>query len=185
MPKRKKLTPLGSFLAERSVNKSDVARKVGISNTRLNRLCYDDKSYLRAYELQLIALAINVNPSEMQKELFGHLRIDHKQTPHEQVIAKLNYQLNFGEKIPRYNISLRELERISSMLLYCIKERSELEILTHLNLKRRSPQFTIALKSCVDKGWLIPRVEIINESRSKFYKSSEEAKNIIEPINED
>jgi hypothetical protein len=32
-------------------------------------------SYLRAEELVLIALAIDVDPADMQKELYGHLKL--------------------------------------------------------------------------------------------------------------
>jgi DNA-binding Xre family transcriptional regulator len=69
------MTKLGTYLAAKSVNKSEISRKTGISKARINSLSMNDNSHLRAEELVLIALAIDVDPSEMQKELFGHLKL--------------------------------------------------------------------------------------------------------------
>ena len=69
------MTKLGSYLAAKSVNKSEISRKTGISKARINSLSMNTKSHLRAEELVLIALAIDVNPSEMQSELFGQLKL--------------------------------------------------------------------------------------------------------------
>ncbi|SDH49650.1 helix-turn-helix domain-containing protein [Mucilaginibacter gossypii] len=59
------LTRLGLFLAKKSVNKADVARKTGISTYRLSQLSINLKSQLRVDELYLIALALEIDPSEV------------------------------------------------------------------------------------------------------------------------
>nr|WP_298789728.1 helix-turn-helix transcriptional regulator [uncultured Allomuricauda sp.] len=61
------MTELGLFLAKKSVNRSDVARKTGISKTRLSELSNNKRTKLRAEELYLIALAIDVDPCEILK----------------------------------------------------------------------------------------------------------------------
>ncbi|WP_431160132.1 helix-turn-helix domain-containing protein [Flagellimonas beolgyonensis] len=70
------MTELGLFLAKKSVNRSDVARKTGISKTRLSELSNNKRTKLRADELYLIALAIDVNPCEVLKEVCKHLKIE-------------------------------------------------------------------------------------------------------------
>jgi DNA-binding Xre family transcriptional regulator len=69
------MTKLGTYLAAKSVNKSEISRKTGLSKARINSLSMNNRSFLRAEELVLIALAIDVDPSEMQKELYGHLKL--------------------------------------------------------------------------------------------------------------
>lgn len=69
------MTKLGTYLAAKSVNKSEISRKTGLTKARINSLSMNNRSYLRAEELVLIALAIDVDPSEMQKELYGHLKL--------------------------------------------------------------------------------------------------------------
>jgi len=59
------MTKLGIYLAKKSVNKSEVARKTGLSSPRLSELCTNPKAKLRADELYLIALAIGADASEM------------------------------------------------------------------------------------------------------------------------
>jgi hypothetical protein len=69
------MTKLGLYLAAKSVNKSEVSRKTGLTKARINSLSMNASSYLRAEELVLIALAIGIDPAEMQKELYGHLKL--------------------------------------------------------------------------------------------------------------
>ncbi|WP_318308482.1 helix-turn-helix domain-containing protein [Flagellimonas crocea] len=69
------MTELGLFLAKKSVNRSDVARKTGISKTRLSELSNNKKTKLRADELYLIALAIDVNPCEVLNEVCKGLKV--------------------------------------------------------------------------------------------------------------
>ena len=68
-----KMTELGLFLAKKSVNRSDVARKTGISKTRLSELANNSRTKLRADELYLIALAIDADPCEVFKEISKNL----------------------------------------------------------------------------------------------------------------
>ena len=69
------MTKLGLYLAAKSVNKSEISRKTGITKARINSLSMSVKSHLRAEELVLIAMAIGINPADMQKELYGHLKL--------------------------------------------------------------------------------------------------------------
>jgi len=68
------MTKLGEYLIKRSVNKSEVARKSGLSKARLSELTLNDTAKLRADELYLIALAIGVDPCEILEFTCGHLR---------------------------------------------------------------------------------------------------------------
>ena len=69
------MTELGLFLARKSVNRSDVSRKTGISKTRLSELSNNKKTKLRVDELYLIALAIDVDPCEVLKEISKGLKL--------------------------------------------------------------------------------------------------------------
>lgn len=69
------MTELGLFLAKKSVNRSDVSRKTGISKTRLSELANNSKTQLRVDELYLIALAIDVDPCEILKEVCKDLML--------------------------------------------------------------------------------------------------------------
>lgn len=69
------MTELGLFLAKKSVNRSDVARKTGISKTRLSELANNTRTKLRADELYLIALAIDVDPCEVLNEVCKDLKL--------------------------------------------------------------------------------------------------------------
>lgn len=59
------MTKLGEYLAKKSVNKSEISRKTGISRARISELTLNDNTKLRADELYLIALAIDVSPSQL------------------------------------------------------------------------------------------------------------------------
>jgi len=69
------MTALGEFLAKRSVNKSMVARRTGLSKARMNELTLNSSSKLRAEELYLIAKAIDADPCEVLNKLYGHLEL--------------------------------------------------------------------------------------------------------------
>jgi len=69
------MTDLGLYLSRKSVNRSDVSRKTGISKTRLSELANNKKTKLRADELYLIALAIDVEPCEIFKEVCSRLKL--------------------------------------------------------------------------------------------------------------
>lgn len=69
------MTELGLFLSRKSVNRSDVSRKTGISKTRLSELTNNASTKLRADELYLIALAIDVDPCEILKEVCKDVKL--------------------------------------------------------------------------------------------------------------
>ncbi len=69
------MTKLGLYLAQKSVNKSEVARKTGLTKARLNELTLRVRSHLRAEELYKIALAIDVNPCEVLNELYRDVKL--------------------------------------------------------------------------------------------------------------
>lgn len=69
------MTKLGEYLIQKSVNKSEVARKTGLSKPRLSELTLNPSAKLRADELYLIALAIDVKPGELLEVLFGDLKL--------------------------------------------------------------------------------------------------------------
>ena len=64
------MTPLGLFLTKKSVNRAMVSRRTGISQARLSQ-----STKLRADELYLIALAIDIDPCELLKEVFKGLKL--------------------------------------------------------------------------------------------------------------
>jgi DNA-binding Xre family transcriptional regulator len=59
------MTQLGEYFLKKSINKADVSRKTGISPARLSQLSLRKTTKLRVDELYLIALAIDVNPSDI------------------------------------------------------------------------------------------------------------------------
>ena len=71
----KSMTELGLYFAKKSVNRSDVSRKTGISKTRLSELANNVNTQLRVTELYLIALAIDVDPCELLTEVCKGLKL--------------------------------------------------------------------------------------------------------------
>ncbi len=69
------MTPLGEYLARRSVNKSMVARRTGLTKARINELTLNSSAKLRAEELYLIAKAIDADPCEVLNKLYAHLQL--------------------------------------------------------------------------------------------------------------
>lgn len=69
------MTKLGIYLAKRATNKSEVARRTGLSKVRINELTLNENTKLKASELYLIALAIKVTPCELLEELCGELSL--------------------------------------------------------------------------------------------------------------
>jgi DNA-binding Xre family transcriptional regulator len=68
------MTPLGLFLTKKSVNRAMVSRRTGISQARLSQLSSNESTKLRVDELYLIALAIDVDPSELLNEVCKGLK---------------------------------------------------------------------------------------------------------------
>jgi len=69
---------LGLYLTRKSVNKAMVSRRTGISQARLSQLTSNESTKLRADELYLIALAIDIDPGEMFKEVFSGLKLENE-----------------------------------------------------------------------------------------------------------
>jgi len=69
------MTILGDYFSEKSIKKADVARKTGISTSRLSQLSRNKAANLKANELYLIALAIDVEPSEILNKACNHLKL--------------------------------------------------------------------------------------------------------------
>ena len=69
------MTKLGVYLAKRAINKSEVARRTGLSKVRINELTLNENTKLKASELYLIALAIEINPSVLLFEICGDLKL--------------------------------------------------------------------------------------------------------------
>ena len=69
------MTVLGEYLSMKSIKKADVSRKTGISTSRLTELSRNKSTKLKADELFLIALAIDVSPEEILNKVCGHLKL--------------------------------------------------------------------------------------------------------------
>jgi len=69
------MTELGEFLARKSINKAEVSRRTGISQSRLSELSLNQTTRLRVDELYLIALAIEIEPAEIINEICKELKL--------------------------------------------------------------------------------------------------------------
>lgn len=69
------MTELGLYFAKKSINRSDVSRKTGISKTRLSELSNNETTQLKVKELYLIALAIDEDPGDLLKEVCKDLKL--------------------------------------------------------------------------------------------------------------
>jgi|TARA_R110002094_G_scaffold108868_1_gene106661 putative transcriptional regulator len=69
------MTELGKFLSKKSVNKAEISRRTDITTSRLSDLCLKEYARLTAEELYLIALAIDINPSEVFEEIFKNVKL--------------------------------------------------------------------------------------------------------------
>ncbi len=63
------MTELGLYFVRKSINRSQVSRKTGISKTRLSELSNNPNTQLKVRELYLIALAIEADPCDMLQEV--------------------------------------------------------------------------------------------------------------------
>ncbi|WP_262916870.1 helix-turn-helix domain-containing protein [Aestuariivivens insulae] len=72
------MTSLGLYLTKKSVNRAMVSRRTGISQARLSQLSSNESTKLRADELYLIALAIDISPGEMFEEIFKELKLENE-----------------------------------------------------------------------------------------------------------
>ena len=69
------MTKLGLYLAKKSVNKAEISRRTGISTSRISELTLNETTKLRVDELYLIALAIDVDPCDVLKEVCKELKL--------------------------------------------------------------------------------------------------------------
>ena len=69
------MTKLGLYLAKKSISKAAVSNRTGISRSRMSELTLNSSTHLRAKELYLIALAIDVDPCEVLKEIYGDVNL--------------------------------------------------------------------------------------------------------------
>lgn len=177
---KKELTPFGEYLAKRSVNKSEVCRKVGISITRLNRLCYNSNNFLRCYELQLISLAINEDACKMQQELYGHLQLQQEFTYSQQLINNFSRILNDQGLIAKYEITQKDIQRLAIILPFCIEMKNETEILQLIGLKRRSSKLITSIKACVEANLLTINKKNVEGNIVSEYRLTELGQQIID-----
>ena len=70
------MTKLGLYLTKRSVNKSDLARKIGVTKQRIDKLSNSETSKLLLSEAYLIALALQVDVTDFIKEMCGDLKLN-------------------------------------------------------------------------------------------------------------
>ena len=69
------MTKIGDYLIKKSANKAEIARKTGISKSRLSELSNNENTNLKASELYLIALALDVDPVEILEVTCGDLKL--------------------------------------------------------------------------------------------------------------
>jgi len=69
------MTRLGEYLNKKSIKKAEVSRKTGISPSRLSELALNKSTNLKAEELYLIALAIDVEPIEILEVVYKDLKL--------------------------------------------------------------------------------------------------------------
>jgi transcriptional regulator with XRE-family HTH domain len=69
------MTKLGEFLKSNGIKNAEIAKKTGISTSRLSQLSRNNSTNLKADELFLIALAINVSPLEVILKVCNHLNL--------------------------------------------------------------------------------------------------------------
>lgn len=72
------MTELGQYLSNKSASKAGISKKTGISKSRVSELTLNPSTQLRAWELYLIALALDVDPGEMFKDIFIELKLPNK-----------------------------------------------------------------------------------------------------------
>ncbi|MFT3919193.1 helix-turn-helix domain-containing protein [Cloacibacterium sp.] len=70
------MTNLGKIFKEKLVNKSAISRITGISSARLSELSRNENTVMKAKELYLIALALEISVEEIAEKLYGHLKLE-------------------------------------------------------------------------------------------------------------
>lgn len=70
------MTEIGKFLNKKSVNKAEIARRTGISTSRLSELSLNESTRFTVEELYLIALAIDTKPAIVLEEVCKNLKLN-------------------------------------------------------------------------------------------------------------
>jgi predicted XRE-type DNA-binding protein len=70
------MTEIGKFLNKKSVNKAEIARRTGISTSRLSELSLNETTRFTVDELYLIALAIDIKPATILEEVCKNLKLN-------------------------------------------------------------------------------------------------------------
>ncbi|QEK99457.1 hypothetical protein FKG96_01145 [Olivibacter sp. LS-1] len=65
-----KLSRLGNYIEQFTIEQRDIANKTGIERTRFNKLVKSDDRRPYAFEIYLLALALDKKPSEVFKALY-------------------------------------------------------------------------------------------------------------------
>jgi len=69
------MTRFGEFLARRHINKSSLSKRTGLTTQRINDLCNKANSRPMAFEVYLVAKAIEADLNEINLFLFGDLEL--------------------------------------------------------------------------------------------------------------
>jgi transcriptional regulator with XRE-family HTH domain len=69
------MNKLGIYLSRKSVNRSEVARRTGLSNPRLSELSSNPKARLTVEELCKIALAIGDDPCDLLRFICADIKL--------------------------------------------------------------------------------------------------------------
>lgn len=184
MAKKRELNALGTYLQKRSINKAEVCRKTRIHPSHMTELCYSSKLNIKASELLLIAKAIKVEPAIMLNDLFGHLQLE-LSTSNLSLQEKID--LHIVDLIKAKHVQLAVLEltiqdinRISSILSFSIKGKTDDEILNYLGLQRKSSNFVKTLKACIMARWLDFKQSQNNGELVNTYTTTDEGKKALQ-----
>lgn len=69
------MTKIGEYFEKKSISKAGVAKKTGISKSRISELSNNQNTNLKASELYLISLAIEADPKEILDFIFEDLNL--------------------------------------------------------------------------------------------------------------
>lgn len=68
------MTKLGKYFELKCIKQADISRKTGLSTSRINQLALNETAVLKASELYIIALAMDVKPCDMLEALYSDLK---------------------------------------------------------------------------------------------------------------
>jgi len=63
----KSMTELGQYLSKKPASKARISKITGVSKSRISELTLNPSTHLRAWELYLIALALDVDTRDVQR----------------------------------------------------------------------------------------------------------------------